>query len=139
MKICITVIFWASLVPLIVSCQKKDTLVSGAIDFNLSNEEINKYKILASSGNTEAANRLFRYYNIVALNYPEAIKWLTVAAENGDPLSQYNLGNLYSVPPLSDNKVAIFWLEKSKLNGFPDAAKVLKRIREKEMNVHTNR
>ncbi|WP_363799099.1 hypothetical protein ABU614_03390 [Lysobacter firmicutimachus] len=56
--------------------------------------------------------------------------WTQVAAENGDPVSQYNFAMiLLGKKSRHDRLRAIFWLKKSSQNGFVLAKQVLEDIR----------
>ena len=56
----------------------------------------------------------------VVPNYQAAVKWYTLAAEQGDPLAQYNLGRLYYLGKgVPESLVyAHMWAKHASLNGF---------------------
>ena len=56
----------------------------------------------------------------VVPNYQPAVKWYTLAAEQGDPLAQYNLGRLYYLGKgVPENLVyAHMWAKHASSNGF---------------------
>jgi hypothetical protein len=66
----------------------------------------------------------------VPLDYAEALKWFSRAAEQGHAGSQNNLGIMYNsglgVP--KNTTEAIKWWRKAADQGYPDAIESLKRL-----------
>jgi TPR repeat protein len=57
--------------------------------------------------------------------------WSQIAAENGDPIAQYNFAlELISEKNSLEKKRAIYWLKKAAEQGDVDASRVLRDIRE---------
>lgn len=78
-----------------------------------------------------AAIKLWRFYHEVQLDHRRARKWLILAAEHGDPVSQYNLGLEYSgelYPNERDLAKAKHWFRMAAQNGDKEAACRLKEL-----------
>lgn len=58
---------------------------STASSYNLNKQEICELEDKASSGDSDAAFRLYQYYFFVALEHKESEKWLHRSAEFGNP------------------------------------------------------
>ncbi|MEQ1513165.1 MAG: hypothetical protein ABL934_10885 [Lysobacteraceae bacterium] len=57
--------------------------------------------------------------------------WSQIAAENGDPIAQYNFAlDLLSQKNSLEKKRAIYWLKKAAEKGDADASRVLRDIRD---------
>jgi hypothetical protein len=63
----------------------------------------------------------------------QAAKWYTLAAEQGDPLAQYDLGQRYDlgVGVSVDRVEALKWLSLAAAQGQTDSAERLKKIKDK--------
>lgn len=86
----------------------------------------------AMRGSSEAASKISVFYGFVLLNPIEERRWALIAAENGDPVAQYNVyEDFVNNDTALDRERALFWLRKSAAAGFKDAQEKLKRI-EKE-------
>jgi TPR repeat protein len=84
----------------------------------LSDGEIQKLKMQAGKSDVRAAYRLYTYYLFSENGMPEAMHWLRVAAEEGYPLAEYNLGALLRESDSSqDKKEARLWLAKAAKDG----------------------
>jgi TPR repeat protein len=80
----------------------------------------------ALAGSAHAATQLIEYYkdDERALSY-----WRQIAAENGDPIQQYNLWfDLSQRPDALSQKRAVFWLRRSAAAGDKVAAERLAEI-----------
>lgn len=78
-------------------------------------EELPVYKAAAYAGSGEAANALATFYMKADKSGQLQFYWTLVAAENGDPVGQYNAGMSY-MDPTQDRYApgrARFWLEKA--------------------------
>lgn len=105
--------------------------LSGNESFDIKNSELSKIKREAYNGAADAAFRLYQYYDFVRLDYKEGMYWLTVAAENGHPVAQYNLARrLLDDQDKLKKQRARFWLKKLAEKGDHDAVEMLKKIPE---------
>ena len=61
----------------------------------------------------------------VVLNYKKAMRWFRLAAEQGDPDAQNNLGLMYAVGTgvLEDPIYALMWFELAAANGSEELRK----------------
>ncbi len=101
--------------------------------FDIPKDELLILERKSFAGNAESAFRLSRYYAMANVNKSEELYWTTIAAENGSPFGEYNLGfNLiYSNNTDEINKLrAIFWLKKAQAHGVELATSLLKEIGE---------
>lgn len=92
------------------------------------NASIEKLSIAATLGDPQAASKLSDYFRFEK-NQDEKWKyWALIAAENGDPGSQFDEYNILSESdaPLVQQR-AYFWLKKSAQGGFSGATIELKR------------
>ncbi len=76
---------------------------------------IENFERIAKSGSIEAQRSLGEIY-LFAQNNIEKIKWYTKAANQGDAISQYQLGSHYKVLA-KDYTKAIIWLKKAAQQG----------------------
>lgn len=82
-------------------------------------EELPVYKAAAYAGSGEAANALATFYMKADKSGQLQFYWTLVAAENGDPVGQYNAALSY-LDPVQDRYApgrARFWLEKAASQG----------------------
>jgi TPR repeat protein len=87
-------------------------------DLELPRQEIPGLKVKALSGDGVAAEKLARFYGFVLMSSADEYYWATVAAEDGNPKSEYNLGVLLSSDTKHQNRTrAIFWLERARAAG----------------------
>jgi len=63
-------------------------------DLWLSASEIQTLQAKAAEGDAEAAIKLFSYYEFYKDDYSGGIRWMTIAAENGDTYSACNLAKM---------------------------------------------
>lgn len=102
----------------------------------LSQNQIIALKERAINGDGDAAFRLSSHYAFNTdwfnpTNRLENIKWLSLAATNGNGPAQYSLGTYYTgkfYPEMSNNENAIFWLSRAATNGYTNAIIELKSI-----------
>ena len=95
-----------------------------------SYELLPAYKVAAYSGSGSAANALSTFYMKADKTGEQEFYWDTIAAENGDPVGQFNLAQQYL------NKESLrysphraqFWLKKAAQQGDSDAVKMLGEI-----------
>jgi len=98
----------------------KVILIPPAGEFALSDGELRQLPALALDGDRVAAVRLAKYYSFRVINDEAAMKWLEIAAKNGDVDSQYAIGFL-SIDR-NDTVKGLHWLELAAQNG-SEAAK----------------
>lgn len=80
-------------------------------------------------GSPEAATKISVFYGFVLLNPIEERRWALIAAENGNPVAQYNVyEDFMNNDTALDRERALFWLRKSAAAGFKDAQEKLKRV-----------
>ena len=94
------------------------TFISAESDISFKNLEN-----LAKQGNLAAQIELANSYRKgirVTQDYKTAVKWFTLAAEQGKALAQYNLGRLYYLGKgVPENLIyAHMWAKQSSSNGF---------------------
>lgn len=83
----------------------------------------------ALQGSPDAAFRLHRYYQSVRLDFKEGLFWAQIAAENGHPVGQYNLGFILRNDPDPRNRLrARFCLDRAADNGVSLAIDLLKEL-----------
>ena len=95
---------------------------------NLDNLLFKKEHILANQGNAEAQYKLASMYYSgegVTQNPEEAVRWCKLAAEQGLPIAQNKLGDLYSnvvtIGVAHDDKEAVRWYRLAVEQGYADA------------------
>ncbi|NII72722.1 TPR repeat protein [Dyella sp. SG562] len=114
--------------------KSSDKIVSAVSSLNLRPDEVIKLSEDGWNGAGEAALRLSMYYASVKLDLDRSDYWMTIAAENGNAVAQYNVwARLSESSNADDKKRAIFWLRKSAMQGDPDARLELQKI-EKSMS-----
>lgn len=105
---------------------------SMAIDegFAISSAQLPEMEAAALDGDSSAAFRLSLHFSSGGAASEQSAKfWRLIAAENGNPVAQYNIWFLTrgSSDPL-ERKRAIFWLRRSADSGFADAQRELKEV-----------
>jgi TPR repeat protein len=87
----------------------------------------------ALDGDGAAALRLAQYYGFANVNRSEELYWLTISAEDGNPVGQYSLGFELATRERSDRNLAraVFWLRKAKAAGVPIAPEFVKEFGDK--------
>lgn len=100
----------------------------GLNDLNLFPPNSNKYR-RAMRGSSEPATKISVFYGFVLLNPIEERRWALIAAENGDPVAQYNVyENFMNNDTPLDRERALLWLRKLAAAGFKDSQEKLKRV-----------
>ena len=70
---------------------------------------------------------MYKFGHFVSKDMPEAVKWMTIVAEMGYPVMQYELAMVYysgeGIAP--DKEKAVYWLREARKNGNEKADKVL--------------
>ena len=91
----------------------------------ISDEEIQIFEKNATNGDKNSAFKLYQYHMFVSLDQDSEFKWLEIAAENGHPIAQSNLADLFFTQ--GNKEKAIFWAKKAYRNGakLPDELKIL--------------
>ena len=98
-------------------------------DLVLTPQERLTLAVEAMRGSPEAATKISVFYGFVLLNPIEERRWALIAAENGDPVAQYNVyEDFINNDTALDRERALFWLRKSAAAGFKDAQEKLKRV-----------
>ncbi|UNP29230.1 hypothetical protein [Lysobacter gummosus] len=101
--------------------------------FNMPADELNAAKKDALSGSAEAAKKLYEYYERGRLEYDESFKWLTICAENGDMVCEYNLGFVMARKPGEENALrGHFWLARAAAHGNQRAVEFLEELKVKK-------
>jgi len=97
--------------------------------------EVAKLERQALLGDAKAAFRLLQSTAAGKSGVnPEAALWLTIAAENGHPIAQYNLGaKLLGGADPRDRVRAEYWLSRAAKAGDESAAQLLKRVRKGQL------
>jgi TPR repeat protein len=92
--------------------------------------ELSKLEREALLGDAKAAYQLLGKTALAGGGTSDSSYWLEVAAENGHPIAQYNLGAklLGSVDP-RDQVRSEYWLSRAAQSGDRSAAELLKQIR----------
>ena len=93
----------------------------------LSSQDIGILEVQAQRGDGVAAFKLSEYYNFNTDQRDLAIHWLSIAATNGYPSAQYNLGFHYN--EINDRQNARYWYERALTNGMDEAAQRLSELR----------
>jgi TPR repeat protein len=75
--------------------------IAGVGDYNLSHVEIASLTRNANAGDSDSALRLYRYFEFVALDRPQALQWLERSASLENPEAQRTLGRFYIDDPQS--------------------------------------
>lgn len=87
-------------------------------DLELSKTELERFRTAGLSGDGAAAEKVADYYGFILMSVSDELHWRTIAAEDGDPTAEYNLGVRLSDPsPHYDNARAIFWLKRARAAG----------------------
>lgn len=98
-------------------------------DLVLTKQQLQKLSVEAMRGSSEAASKISVFYGFVLLNQMEERRWALIAAENGDPVAQYNVyEDFVNNDTALDRERALFWLRKSANAGYKDAQEKLKRV-----------
>ncbi len=98
-------------------------------DLVLTKQQLQKLSVEAMRGSSQAASKISVFYGFVLLNPMEERRWALIAAENGDPVAQYNVyEDFVDNDTVLDRERALFWLRKSANAGYKDAQEKLKRV-----------
>jgi TPR repeat protein len=100
----------------------------------LSQEQIGSFATLAEQGDGEAAFKLSEYYAFWKFDQKASLKWLSIAATNGNVSGEYNLAHYYSTKGnrnASDTASARYWYSKAAATGDAAAAARLREIDQK--------
>lgn len=94
---------------------------------------IAKWQIVADSGNAQAQSLLGLMHFFgqgVPQNYPEALRWLHLAAAQSEPKAQFKLGSIHANGQgVKRDKVrAAMWFILASSSGHPKAQKELRKI-----------
>jgi len=105
---------------LLLSCASKAS--SPYVDANepeqLSTEQLKKLEARAVNHDAKAAFHLYTYYLFAEDGMAKAMYWLRVAANDGYPQAEYNLGAFLKQSSSSrDQKEAEVWLAKAAKDG----------------------
>ncbi|MHC1725691.1 MAG: tetratricopeptide repeat protein [Syntrophobacteraceae bacterium] len=112
--------------------EKEDTgksLLAGEQHHFLNETEIKRVQMDALAGSPGSAMRLYLYYEHVKPDQVESRYWLRIAAQNGDPMGQFEFAHLLASGPEQRNQQrARFWFEHAAQNGNEKAVEALKRL-----------
>ena len=98
-------------------------------DLVLTEPQLRSLAVEAMRGSSEATSKISLFYGFVLLNPVEERRWALIAAENGDPVAQYNVyEDFVNNDTALDRERALFWLRKSANAGYKDAQEKLKRV-----------
>ena len=89
--------------------------ISTGSTYWISDEEIHILEENATNGDKNSAFKLYQYHMFVSLDQDLEFKWLEIAAENGHPIAQFNLADLFFTQ--GNKEKAIFWAKKAHRNG----------------------
>lgn len=89
--------------------------ISTGSTYWISDEEIHILEEKATNGDKNSAFKLYQYHMFVSLDQDLEFKWLEIAAENGHPIAQSNLADLFFTQ--GNKEKAIFWAERAHRNG----------------------
>ena len=108
--------------------------VSTKTIYNLTDEEREVLEKKSFDGDAAASFRLYEYYSLSNPNLEKEFQYLEVAATQGHPIAQYNLGCLMTrirgpYTPWYDLDKAIYWMEKSAKNGDKEAKRNLPKLK----------
>lgn len=104
-----------------------ETILPGNAQHFLSDKELARMKTKALAGSPEPAFRLYQFYENVSKDVAESRYWLRIAAQNDDPVGQYEFGLVLARDPDQKNQQrAGFWIERAATNGNPRAVEYLK-------------
>ena len=104
--------------------------------YQIPPDQVAKVEREALLGDAKAAHRLFGRAALsgAPVDSKETTFWLTVAAENGHPVAQYNLGAmLLGRADRREQVRAEYWLARAAKAGDESAARLLKRLRKGEL------
>ncbi|NII53788.1 sel1 repeat family protein [Luteibacter sp. SG786] len=100
-------------------------------DLVLTQQQLQTLAVEAMRGSSEAASKISVFYGFVLVNPMEERRWALIAAENGDPVAQYNVyEDFMNNDTALDRERALFWLRKSANAGYNEAQEKLKRVGE---------
>ena len=103
--------------------------IAGNEAFIIPEPDLPKLEADALSGSQEAAFRLYLFYEFVRLDPKQSLFWVTISAENGHPVGQYNLGvKLTNDKDLRNRQRALFWLRRSADQGNQRAVELLHQL-----------
>ncbi|MHC1725684.1 MAG: tetratricopeptide repeat protein [Syntrophobacteraceae bacterium] len=93
----------------------------------LPDEESKEVRLDALAGSPGSAFRLYLFYEYVHRDVEESRYWLRIAAQNDDPVGQFEFGLLLAKDSDERNQQrSRFWIERAARNGNPGAAEYLK-------------
>ena len=105
--------------------------IAGISDLDLTQEQQKDCLAKANAGDADAAFQLYEYYEMVRLNYAEALKWLKKAADLGNLTAEYSLGYYYfhdlSLTGPNAAKYREYWIKEAAKSGDPEAIVALKK------------
>lgn len=83
----------------------------------------------AIEGSPDAALRLHLYYEVAHVDLKKSLFWARIAAENGSPVGQYDLGlKLQNNPDSRSRKRGNFWLKRAAENGHERALELINKL-----------
>lgn len=110
------------IVFLIVNCNKY--LPSDR--FRIENSDISRIEKEALSGSSDAAFKLYQYYEFWVEDDEKSTYWLKIAAEYNHPIAQYNLAYSLINDPNPNNRLqGLFLANKLVQKGHKDAIELI--------------
>ena len=117
----------------VVGCRSKPVLHTNA-SCGLTDTQVASFTTRALAGDGDAAWRLCEYYAFIKYDQASALKWMTVAAEDGNVSGQYNLAHEYEGAfdkSRLDLKKARYWYQRAADGGDVDAKRKLAELNNK--------
>jgi len=125
-----------------LALEKKQKSIPGNAALNLTPKQRTDLSEMAIAGDSDAAWRLSIYYEAYAFDWPDAIYWKQISAENGDPRHQYSFGVFltdYSEGPQSEGvprdlarRRGKYWICKAAQKGLPYAQSKIREIEKQD-------
>jgi TPR repeat protein len=99
-------------------------------DYDLGSNDVKALQVrVQSNGDENAAITLAHYYGFSNFDLDKWVKYLTIAATNGDAISQFNLGTVYlTVPQIKNSEKAKYWFEAAAKSGNLAAKRQLEKM-----------
>lgn len=93
--------------------------------------QIQQVEVAALQGSKEAARRLVNHYDYGVGDHVQALYWAEIAAENGDPVAEFNYGTLLRLKTDQMSQVrARFWYLRAEQSGLKHILPADKRFME---------
>ncbi len=119
----IVLVVFAAVVLSIAGCQSKPTPHTNA-SCNLTEAQVTDFTARGLVGDGDAAWRLCEYYEFIKFDQAAALKWMEIAAKDGNLSGQYNLAHEYEGAfdaRKRDLDKARYWYQRAADQGDADA------------------